>query len=97
MKIFAIAKRDPKRKPEDFAPLLDPEARKSLQFLAERRIDAIWSHQDGTGAVIEMEAESVEAAKAAMAEYPMLKASLISFDYYPVRPYRGVVDAAKRF
>ena len=97
MKIFAIATRNPSKKPEDFAPLLDAEARKSLQFLAERRIDTIWSRHDGTGAVIEMEADSLEAAKAVMAEYPMLKAGLISFEYYPVRPYRGIVDAAKRF
>lgn len=93
MKIFVVATRT--GKPEDVEPHLAKEAKKALQLVAEDFFREIYSRADGNGAILVIEADSVEAAKQRTAELPLVAAGLLELEFYPVGPYRGIVALAE--
>ena len=93
MKIFVVATRT--GKPDDVAPHLAAEAKKALQFVADDFFREIYSRADGNGAIVVIEADSVEAAKQRTAELPLVAAGLLDLEFYPVGPYRGIVALAE--
>ena len=95
MKIIVVAHRNDKRPPEDFAPFLEPEAKKALQLMAEDFAREIYSFANGKGAIMVVEAENEEQVRARLAELPFVQNDLLSLEIYPVGPYRGIVAAAK--
>jgi hypothetical protein len=42
-----------------------------------------------------VEADTVEEVERRLQELPFVQNDLLSFEIYPVVPYRGIVDAAK--
>jgi len=96
MKILVIATRNPDRPPEDFAPLLGPEAKLAMTMVAENFIREIYSRGDGKGAVIVCEAEDEASVLARLGDLPLAKAGLLSFDVYPLVPYRAIALAAEK-
>jgi hypothetical protein len=95
MKIIVIAHRSQKVPPEELAKHLPAEAKRALQFFAEDFVREIYSRKDGKGAVLIVEAESEAAARARLADLPLVKLGMLDLDFYPVGPYRGIVAAAK--
>ena len=95
MKIVVIAHRNEEHQPEDFAPYLEAEAKQALRFVAEDFVREIYSRADGKGAVLVIEAEDEEAARARLRELPLAQRGMLSFEIYPVVPYRGIVAAAQ--
>lgn len=95
MKIVVVATRSDKFAPEDFAPLLPAESKKALQLFSEDVVREIYSRQDGKGAILVLEADSEDAARARLAELPLAEAGMLEFDLYPVSPYRGIVAIAE--
>ena len=95
MKIIVIAHRNKERPAEDFTPLLEAEAKKALQLVAEDFFREIYSRVDGNGAVMVVEAGSVEEVEKRLQELPFVQNGLLSFEIYAVAPYRGIVNAAK--
>lgn len=93
MKIVVIATRAD-RPDEEFAPHLEAEAKMALKMLADDFIREIYSRTDGQGAVLVIEAGSADEVTSRLGELPLVKAGLISFEIYPVAPYRGIVAAA---
>ena len=93
MKIVVVATRAD-RPAEEFAPLLEPEAKMAMKMLAEEFIREIYSRRDGQGAVLVIEAESEEAATARLNELPLVKAGLLTFEVYGVAPYRAIAALA---
>ena len=94
MKILVIATRNPDRAPEDFAPFLQAEAKMALTFRAEDFIREIYSRADGKGAVLVAEAENEAQVYTRLSALPLAKAGLLSFEFYPLMPYRGITLAA---
>lgn len=93
MKIFVVATRTGKA--DDVAPLLAAEAKKALQFVAADFFREIYSRTDGNGAILVIEADSLEAAQQRCRELPLVAAGLLDLDFYPVAPYRAIVEAAE--
>ena len=95
MKIIVVATRSNKFSDKDFAALLPAEAKKALQLVAEDVVREIDSRQDKKGAILVLEADSEEAARARLAELPLAEAGMLDFDVYPVTAYRAIVAAAE--
>lgn len=94
MKILVLAHRAD-RPIEEFAPHLDAEAKMALTMVAEDVVREIYGREDGKGAVLVFEEDSVEAVETHMQRLPLVQAGLLTFDIIPVVPYRGIVAAAK--
>lgn len=94
MKIIVIAHRSQKVPPDELARHLPAEGKRALQFVAEDFVREIYSRKDGKGAVLILEAESEAAARARLADLPLVKLGMLDLDFYPVGPYRAIVAAA---
>jgi muconolactone delta-isomerase len=80
----------------DFAPLLEPEAERAREMHAAGTSRQIWSRQDVPGAAMIMEAESIEAARAAIATLPLIQKQMLILEVLvPVGPYRGFAPRGK--
>lgn len=95
MKIVVVGTRSDKFTAEEFAPHLDAEAKRALQFVAEDFFREIYSRSDGKGAIIVLEASSEEEARARMSELPLVQTGMLELEFYPVQPYRAFVAAAQ--
>jgi hypothetical protein len=95
MKILVVAHRSETHKPEDFAPHLPAESKKALELVAEDFIREIYSRADAKGAVVIVEAKDEAEARARLGELPLAKAGMLRFEFYPLKPYRGFVEAAR--
>jgi len=93
MKIFVVATRTGDA--DAIAKLLEPEAKMALQMVADDFVREIYSRKDGRGAVLCVEAESLEAAQARLGKLPLVEADLLSLEYYPVGAYRAIAAMAK--
>ncbi len=94
MKIVIVNHRSEEHGPEDFAPYLTPEAKKAFDLMEEDFIRELYSRRDGKGAVLVVEADSEEDARARMAELPLVKAGLLHCEYYPVKAFRAIKTAS---
>ena len=94
MKIVIVNHRSEDHGPDDFAPLLSAEAKKAFELMEDDFIRELYSRRDGMGAVLIVEAESEEDARARMAELPLVKAGLLRCEYYPVKAFRAIKTAA---
>lgn len=72
---------------EEFAPHLDAEVRYGWENYKNETFREIYFRQDVLGVVIMVEADSIEAAKAAVEGFPLAKAGLVTFDTIPVGPF----------
>ncbi len=90
MKIVIVNHRSEEHGPEDFAPYLTPEAKRAFALMEEDFIRELYSRRDGKGAVLVVEADSEEDARARMAELPLVKAGLLHCEYYPVKAFRAI-------
>ena len=91
MKIVAIAHRSDKHQPEDFAPHLDAESAYAMKLFADEKVRELYSRSDGNGAVLVLEADSVEDAEEMLSGLPLVKLGLLTIEVYGVQPYRGFV------
>ena len=71
MKVLLIARRSTEHTPQDFAPLLNKEAKQALEFLEDDFFREIYSMADGGGAVILAEANSLEEAQTRASNLPL--------------------------
>lgn len=94
MKVVAIVHRAD-RPAEEFAPHLEAEAKVAMKMWAADEIRELYSREDGKGAVIVFEADGAEAADAHMKKLPLVQAGLLTYELYPVKPYRGIAAAAE--
>ena len=73
----------------DFTPLLEPEAERARTMYAEGTIRAMWARKDVPGAVILLEADSLEAAQAAFDSLPLAQRGMLGVQIIPLAPYRA--------
>ena len=95
MKVIAVAHRSEDASLEDFAPHLEPEANHVLGMYRDEIAREIYSRTDGKGAVVVLECCGEAGAGKLLAELPLAKAGLLSFDVYGTKPYRGITQHAK--
>ncbi len=95
MKVVVIATRKQDAKAEDFAPYLEAEANAALALYRDDFVREIYSRADGKGAVVVLECNDVAHAERVLAQLPMVKAGLLSVEFYGVKPYRGIVQHVK--
>ena len=74
---------------DDFAPLLEPEAERARELYAEGTVRAIWGRLDVKGAVLQLEAASLEEAQAALDTLPIVRAGMMKITLVPLTGYRG--------
>ncbi|OOF36096.1 superoxide dismutase [Rodentibacter mrazii] len=71
----------------DYAPHLLNEIKHGWALIKSDFIREIYMRQDRPGVAFFVEAESVEKAKEVCAEFPLVKAGLVDFDYIPLGNY----------
>ena len=68
--------------------------RVALKMVAGDVVREIYSRADGNGAVLVFEEESAEAVETHLKTLPLVEAGLLTYEIYPVTPYRAIVAAA---
>jgi hypothetical protein len=90
MQILAVCRRLTESfSQEEFAALLDAEAEGVRTLYAQGIVRAAWTREDVLGACLLLEAENVEAARAAMAALPLVSRGMLDTQFIPMRGYRG--------
>lgn len=91
MKLIALEHEQPDVTPEQFTPdLLTAEARRVYDLQQAGVIREIHFRADRNEAVLILECDSLDAARAALASLPLVEAGLITFEIIPLRPYPGL-------
>ena len=90
MQILAVLRRRTEAfSEEQFAKLLDAEARRVSELYSEHFIRSAWSRSDVLGACLMLEADSVEEADAKLRTLPLHAAGMLEAQLIPLRGYRG--------
>jgi hypothetical protein len=75
--------------PEQFEPMLEPEAQAVRMLYTENLIRTIWSRDDVLGACFLMEVASREAVDELLKRLPLISSGMAEAQVIPLRPYRG--------
>ena len=77
--------------PSDFTQeLLEAEAERARQLYAQGTFRQVWGRADNPGAVIVIEASSLDEAEAVLASLPLAVREMLTLDVLvPLTPYRG--------
>lgn len=88
--ISIVRRRTEAFSPEEFEPLLEPEAEAVRKLYAQGLVRNIWSREDVLGAVTLIEADSLEQAKSIVDGYPLMQRGMLELEaLIPLRGYRG--------
>jgi hypothetical protein len=87
MKLLCLDVPQPGATLDKYKPHMVDEARHGWKLYKSGIVRDIYFRQDRPGVAILAEAESVEAAKRALAEFPLAKAGLIAWDVIPLGPF----------
>lgn len=93
MKVFAIDKINPGVMHEQVQPYLKQEAKTAWQLYKSEVFRELYFRADHPGVVIVMECDSVDEARKALSELPLVKENLIEFELIPVgyfSPFEGL-------
>ena len=91
MKVLMIIHRNSDRAVEEFAALLEPGATYARKLYANETAREIYSRADGNGSVLILEVQNEAQAKAIAEELPVIKAGLMRYEIYGLKPYRAFV------
>lgn len=75
---------------EKVMPLVPAEAAKVWEKYAAGMVRSIYYIADMSGAVLMLEAASLEEAQAAVAKFPMVEAGVLNPEVVPLKPYTGL-------
>lgn len=91
MQVLAIVRRRTDAySDEQFAPMLEPEAQAIRTLYAQGAVRAIWSREDALGAVVLLEAESLDRARQIIAMLPLVESDMAEVQMLiPMKGYRG--------
>ncbi len=89
MQTLAIEREVPGCNPDYFHPHLKAEAQKIWDLQQYGFVREIWFNALDHTAVIILECESIEEARAQLQWLPLVQAGLITFDLLPLVPYDG--------
>ncbi len=89
MKILAIERELPGATAEAFRPHLKAEARRVWELYQAGVVRELYFRADEHVAVLMLECEDADAARAVLDTLPLVQAGLITFDVWPLIPYSG--------
>jgi hypothetical protein len=91
MQVLAIVRRRTEAyTDEQFAPMLEPEAQAIRTLYAQGIVRAIWSREDALGAVVLLEADSLDRAREFVAGLPLVEKEMAEVQMLiPMKGYRG--------
>ena len=69
--------------------LLDAEAEQARRLYTQGVFRQMWGHESPAGAIVLIEAESREAADAALATLPLAERDMLDIEVFSAGPYRG--------
>ena len=72
---------------DQFQPYLDAEVRYGWDNYKNGTFREMYFRQDVLGVVVMVEADSLDAARAAVENFPLARAGLVSFETIPVGPF----------
>ena len=75
--------------PQEFDKRLDAEAQRVRELYGEGTVRIIWSRGDIPGAVMLLEAQSLEGAQAAVGSLPLAQAEMLEVQIIPLKGYRA--------
>ena len=78
---------------EQFAALLDDEAKGVRRLYGSGVVHAVWSRGDVLGAIMLLEAPDVSSAERAIAGLPLVSRNMVDVQIVELRPYRGFLPA----
>lgn len=87
MKMLCLDVPQPGATMEKYMPYMRDEARHGWALYKKGVVRDIYFRQDRPGVAIIAEAESVEAAKADLMQFPLAKAGLIGWEVIPLGPF----------
>ena len=87
MKIIAFEREMPGIAAEQFASYLPAEAAKVWELYLSGLARELYFRQDQSTAVLVLECASLDEARLALGELPLVQAGLIDFELVPLRPY----------
>jgi hypothetical protein len=88
--IAVIRRRAETYSDEDFAPVLEPEAEAIRRLYSQGVVRSIWSREDKPGAVVVLEAASLDEARAIVGGFPLAQREMLEVEeLIPLRGYRG--------
>ena len=91
MQVLAIVRRRTETySDEQFAPMLEPEAQAIRTLYAQGLVRNIWSREDALGAVVLLEADSLDRAREIAARLPLVEKDMAEVQMLiPLKGYRG--------
>lgn len=91
MQVVAIVRRRTESySDEQFAPVLEPEVQAIRTLYAQGVVRGVWSREDALGAVVMLEADSLDRAEAIVAAFPLVERGMAEVQMLiPLRGYRG--------
>lgn len=91
MQVLAVVRRRTEAySDEQFAPMLEPEAQTIRTLYIEGTVRAIWSRNDALGAVVLLEADSLDRAREIVSAFPLVASEMAEVQMLiPLRGYRG--------
>ena len=90
MQILVIARVAEGTSPDKAEPYIKPEAEKVWEYYATDVVRSIHYIADMSGAVLMLEADSLETAQAIVAKFPMAENNILDFEILPLKPYTGL-------
>ena len=76
--------------PESVEPYVKPEAEKVWAYYAADVVRSIHYIADMSGAVLMIEADSLETVREKIANFPMAENNVLDFQILPLKPYTGL-------
>ena len=75
--------------PEEFDKRLEAEAQRVRELYGEGKVRNIWSREDIPGAVMLLEAGSLEEARSFVDSLPLARAGMLEVQLLPIKGYRA--------
>jgi hypothetical protein len=85
--IARIAKGTPSEK---VLPYIKPEAEKVWEYYKTDFVRSIYYIADMSGAVMMLEADSLDTVRSSVDRFPMAENNLLDFEIVPLKPYAGI-------
>ena len=85
MKVFAIASAKPTLTPDKLQQYMPAEVPATLQHYLDGIVEQFW-FREKSGPIFLMNVESIEQAKASLAELPLVANDLMTYEIFPVTP-----------
>lgn len=90
MQFLVLARVGEETSPDEILPYVKSEAEKVWEYYAADIVRSIHYIADMSGAVLMLEADSLETAQSLVTKLPMAGHNVLQFEILPLKPYTGL-------